>query len=61
MLDDLARDHDLGGLEPERRHRLRRLRVDDVGLEAALCGPAHALLLHVEADERGGGLGEARV
>ena len=61
VLDDLAGDHDVGGLEPEGGDRVRGLRVDDVCLEAVLVRPADAVLGRVEADERLGDLVELSV
>ncbi len=61
VLDDLAGDDHLRRLKPEAGHGLGRLRVDGVRLEPVLGGPADALLLDVEPDEGGGGLGEAGV
>ena len=51
MLDDLPGHDEVGRLEPERRHGLRRLRVDDVRLEAGLAGPGDAVLGGVQAHE----------
>src|SRR5690242_2152195 len=61
MLDHLAGDDEVGRLEPERRYRLRRLRVDDVRLEALAPRPRDALRVRVEADERGRRVREPRV
>src|SRR5205085_18625 len=56
VLDHLARDDEARRLQPERGDGVRRLRVDEVRLEALRPGPRDALLVRVEPDERVGDL-----
>src|SRR5439155_15868088 len=61
VLDDLPGDDEVGRLEPERGHRLRRLRVDDVRVEAVLARPPDAVLRGVQAHDGRGRVGQPAV